>query len=154
MPTPIKPDVQKPDIKKEAYEYGFHDKAAASVKLPKGINTDIVNTISDLKNEPDWMRDLRLRALEYFEQRPTPEWGGNVSEIDFNDIHYFVRASEERDEENWDDVPEYIKNTYDKLGIPEAEKKGLLAGVGAQYDSEVVYHNIREDLEAQGGPLS
>ena len=150
MPAAIKPDIQKPDIKKEAYEYGFHDKATAAVKLPKGLSPDVVNTISDLKSEPAWMRELRLRALQYFEQRPTPEWGGDVGAIDFNDIHYFVRASDERDEESWDDVPEYIKNTYDKLGIPEAEKKGLLAGVGAQYDSEVVYHNIREDLEAKG----
>ena len=150
MPVLTKPDVQKPEIKKEAYEFGFHDKDNAAVKLPKGLSSDVVNTISDLKSEPEWMRELRLRALQYFEQRPMPEWGGDVGEIDLNDIHYFVRASDKRDEESWDDVPEYIKNTYDKLGIPEAEKKGLLAGVGAQYDSEVVYHNIREDLEAQG----
>ena len=150
MPVLTKPDVQKPEIKKEAYEFGFHDKDNAAVKLPKGLSSDVVNTISDLKSEPEWMRELRLRALQYFEQRPMPEWGGDVGAIDLNDIHYFVRASDKRDEESWDDVPEYIKNTYDKLGIPEAEKKGLLAGVGAQYDSEVVYHNIREDLEAQG----
>jgi Fe-S cluster assembly protein SufB len=150
MPTPVKPEVQKPDIKKDAYEYGFHDNADAAIKLPKGLSSDVVNTISDLKSEPEWMRELRLRALEHFEARPMPEWGGAVGEIDLNDIHYFVRASDRRDEESWDDVPEYIKNTYDKLGIPEAEKKGLLAGVGAQYDSEVVYHNIREDLEEEG----
>ena len=96
------------------------------------------------------MRELRLKALEHYEERPLPKWGGAVEEIDFQDIHYFVRASEERDEDSWDDVPQYIRDTYDKLGIPEAEKNGLLAGVGAQYDSEVVYHSIREDLEKLG----
>ena len=141
---------QKPDIQKDAYEFGFHDTETATLKLPKGLSRDTVNTISDIKNEPLWMRELRLKALEHFEARPLPDWGGAVDEIDFDDIHYFVRASEERDEDSWDDVPQYIRDTYDKLGIPEAEKKGLLAGVGAQYDSEVVYHNIREDLEKQG----
>ena len=130
------------------YQYGFHDDDAAIVKLPKGLSPEVVNTISDLKGEPDWMRALRLKALEHFRERPMPNWGGDL-DIDFDDIHYFVRASDS-DEGSWDDVPEYIKDTYDKLGIPEAEKKGLLAGVGAQYDSEVVYHNIREDLEKKG----
>ena len=149
-PPITRPPVKKPDIAKEAYEFGFHDTDVATLKLPKGLSSDVVNTISDLKSEPSWMRDLRLKALEHFEERPLPDWGGAVEEIDFNDIHYFVRASEERDEESWDDVPDYIRDTYDKLGIPEAEKNGLLAGVGAQYDSEVVYHNIREDLAKQG----
>ena len=154
-PTDLKPPIsrppaKKPDIAKEAYEFGFHDSDVATLKLPKGLSSDVVNTISDLKNEPRWMRELRLKALEHFEERPLPDWGGAVEEIDFNDIHYFVRASDERDEESWDDVPDYIRDTYDKLGIPEAEKNGLLAGVGAQYDSEVVYHNIREDLAKQG----
>ena len=144
------PTVDKPDIKKDAYQFGFHDKDEAILKLPKGLSKETVNTISDMKNEPSWMRALRLRALEHFEQRPMPQWGGQLNEIDFNAIHYFVRASAERDEESWEDVPDYIRNTYDKLGIPEAERKGLLAGVGAQYDSEVVYHSIREDLEAKG----
>ena len=150
MPTVDKPDIKKPDIKKDAYQFGFHDKDEAVLKLPKGLSKETVNTISDMKNEPSWMRALRLRALEHFEQRPMPQWGGQLNEIDFNAIHYFVRASAERDEESWEDVPDYIRNTYDKLGIPEAERKGLLAGVGAQYDSEVVYHSIREDLEAKG----
>jgi Fe-S cluster assembly protein SufB len=150
--TPVakKPDIQKPGIKKDAYEFGFHDDDDAVLKLPKGLSHDVVNTISDLKNEPLWMRELRNKALDHFEERPMPRWGGAVEKIDFQNIHYFVRASAERDEDSWDDVPDYIRDTYDKLGIPEAEKKGLLAGVGAQYDSEVVYHNLREDLEKQG----
>ena len=148
MTTPT--EIQKPAIQKDAYEFGFHDADTATLKLPKGLSPDTVNAISDLKNEPRWMRELRLKALQHYEERPLPKWGGAVEEIDFQDIHYFVRASEERDEDSWDDVPQYIRDTYDKLGIPEAEKNGLLAGVGAQYDSEVVYHSIREDLEKLG----
>ncbi len=143
------PDLEKPGVVKGDYQYGFHDDAEALIKLPKGLSPEVVNKISDLKKEPDWMRQLRLRALEHFRSRPLPDWGGELGGVDFDDIHYFVRASD-RDEESWEDVPEYIKDTYDKLGIPEAEKQGLLAGVGAQYDSEVVYHNIREDLEEKG----
>ena len=131
------------------YEFGFHDDVEAMVKLPKGLSREVVNTISDLKNEPEWMRKLRLKALDHFNSRPMPDWGGDLREIDFNDIHYYVSATD-RDESSWDDVPDYIRDTYDKLGIPEAEKQGLLAGVGAQYDSEVVYHHIREDLEEKG----
>ena len=131
------------------YEYGFHDDVEALVKLPKGLSPEVVNTISDIKQEPDWMRKLRLKALDHFNARPMPDWGGELGDIDFNDIHYYVRATD-RDESSWEDVPDYIRDTYDKLGIPEAEKQGLLAGVGAQYDSEVVYHNIREDLEEKG----
>ncbi len=138
-----------PVTRRSEYEYGFHDDVAALLKLPKGLSRDVVHAISDIKEEPDWMRQLRLKALDHFNARPMPEWGGALDEIDFNDIHYYVRATD-RDESSWDDVPEYIKDTYDKLGIPEAEKQGLLAGVGAQYDSEVVYHNIREDLEEKG----
>ena len=131
------------------YEFGFHDDAEPMLKLPKGLSADVVNAISDIKDEPDWMRAIRLKALDHFNSRPMPEWGGELGEIDFNNIHYYVRATD-RDESSWEDVPDYIKDTYDKLGIPEAEKQGLLAGVGAQYDSEVVYHNIREDLEEKG----
>ena len=131
------------------YEFGFHDDAEPMLKLPKGLSADVVNAISDIKDEPDWMRAIRLKALDHFNSRPMPEWGGELGEIDFNNIHYYVRATD-RDESSWEDVPGYIKDTYDKLGIPEAEKQGLLAGVGAQYDSEVVYHNIREDLEEKG----
>lgn len=141
MITPVTP--------RSEYEFGFHDDVEALVKLPKGLSAEVVHTISDIKEEPDWMRGIRLKALEHFNERPMPHWGGELGGIDFNDIHYYVRATD-RDESDWDDVPDYIKDTYDKLGIPEAEKQGLLAGVGAQYDSEVVYHNIREDLEEKG----
>jgi Fe-S cluster assembly protein SufB len=136
----------------ENYEtkFGFHDTEAAFFKSAAGLTPEIVNTISDMKDEPQWMREFRLRALERFRKLPDPAWGaGNGLEgIDLDSIHYFVRATD-RDERSWDDVPEYIRKTFDKLGIPEAEKK-FLAGVGAQYDSEVVYHNIREDLEKLG----
>ncbi len=132
------------------YKFGFFDEEEALFKANKGLNADIVNMISDMKDEPQWMRDFRLRSLELFQKYDrNPSWASEVmNEINFDDIHYFVRATD-RDERSWDDVPEYIRNTFDKLGIPEAEKK-YLAGVGAQYDSEVVYHNIREDLEKLG----
>ncbi len=104
--------------------------------------------ISDYKSEPEWMREFRLKALDHFMQRPTPAWGGNLGQIDFNNIHYFVRASE-KNSRSWDEVPEDIKKTFDRLGIPEAERK-FLSGVGAQYESEVVYHQVNEALEKQG----
>ena len=101
-----------------------------------------------MKDEPQWMLDFRLRSYEAFMKRPMPNWGADLSHIDFQNIYYYAKASE-KTEKNWDDVPEDVKNTFDKLGIPEAEKK-FLAGVGAQYESEVVYHNLREDLAKQG----
>ncbi len=138
-----------PVIKADAYEYGFFDPEEALFKSNKGLSPEIVNMISSMKNEPEWMREYRLRALEHFYAKENPAWASEVMKtIDFDSIHYFVRATD-RDERSWDDVPEYIRRTFDKLGIPEAEKK-YLAGVGAQYDSEVVYHNIREDLEKLG----
>jgi Fe-S cluster assembly protein SufB len=138
-------------INSDNYEtkFGFHDTEEAFFKSNRGLSADVVNMISDMKDEPQWMREFRLRALELFHQREDPAWGSELlKEIDFDNIRYFVRATD-RDERSWEDVPEYIRNTFDKLGIPEAEKK-FLAGVGAQYDSEVVYHNIREDLEKLG----
>jgi Fe-S cluster assembly protein SufB len=130
-------------------KFGFHDpETGYAYKAPKGLSREIVESISEYKDEPQWMRDFRLKALDHFEKRPTPTWGGNLGQIDFDDIHYFVRASEKASQD-WDDVPEDIKNTFDRLGIPEAERK-FLAGVGAQYESEVVYHQVREDLEKQG----
>ena len=138
-------------INSDNYEtkFGFHDDEKAFFKANKGLTADVVNMISDMKDEPQWMRDFRLKSLALFYEKENPSWGSpQLNELDFNDIHYFVRATD-RDERSWDDVPEYIRNTFDKLGIPEAEKK-FLAGVGAQYDSEVVYHNIREDLEKLG----
>jgi len=132
------------------YKYGFHDDEAAFYKSEKGLSAKVVESISKMKGEPQWMLDFRLRAYEIFEKKEMPRWAaeGALDDIDFQNIFYFVRAAD-RNVRDWDDVPEYIKNTFDKLGIPEAEKK-FLAGVGAQYDSEVVYHNIREDLEKIG----
>jgi Fe-S cluster assembly protein SufB len=130
-------------------KFGFHDSESGyAYKAPKGLTREVVESISDYKNEPQWMRDFRLKALEHFESRPTPNWGGNLGQIDFNDIHYFVRASE-KNSRDWSEVLEDIKNTFDRLGIPEAERK-FLSGVGAQYESEVVYHQVNEKLEAQG----
>lgn len=131
------------------YKYGFHDNDEAYIyKSGKGLTREIVETISKQKNEPAWMLEERLKALEIFNSKPMPTWGSELNEIDFADIHYYMKANEGV-EKSWDDVPDYIKKTFDKLGIPEAERK-FLAGVSAQYDSEVVYHSIREDLEKLG----
>ncbi len=130
-------------------KFGFNDpETGYAYKAPKGLTRGVVETISDFKEEPQWMRDFRLKALEHFEQRPTPKWGGDLDQIDFDDIHYFVRASD-KNSRDWSEVPDDIKNTFDRLGIPEAERK-FLSGVGAQYESEVVYHQVNEKLEAQG----
>ncbi len=129
-------------------KYGFYDPEKYVFKARKGLNRDIVEEISWMKNEPEWMRQFRLRALELFEKRPMPQWGADLSEINFDDIYYFVRATE-KTERSWDDVPDQIKRTFERLGIPEAERR-FLAGVGAQYESEVVYHNIQESLKKQG----
>src|ERR671934_1586779 len=130
-------------------KYGFFDPENYLYKAPKGLNREIVEKISEFKSEPQWMRDFRLKALDHFLARPQPTWGSPLlAEVDYDNIHYFVRASE-RAERSWDDVPEDVKKTFDRLGIPEAERK-FLSGVGAQYESEVVYHQVREDLEKQG----
>lgn len=137
------------DVQLGAYQYGFHDSTDFySFKSRKGLDQEIVCQISGMKQEPEWMRDFRLRSLEIFESRPMPDWGGDMSELDFNEIFYYMKAAEEQGR-SWDDVPDDIRRTYDKLGIPEAEKK-YLAGVKAQYESEVVYGSLREDLEQQG----
>ena len=129
--------------------YGFHDAENYLYKAPKGLNREIVEKISEFKSEPQWMREFRLKALDHFLARPQPTWGSPLlAQVDYDDIHYFVRASE-RAERSWDDVPDDVKKTFDRLGIPEAERK-FLSGVGAQYESEVVYHQVREDLEKQG----
>jgi len=129
--------------------FGFHDPENYLYKAPKGLSRELVEKISEFKSEPAWMREFRLKALEHFLARPMPTWGSPaLAEVDFDDIHYFVRASE-RAERSWDEVPDDVKKTFDRLGIPEAERK-FLAGVGAQYESEVVYHQVREDLEKQG----
>ena len=126
-------------------KYGFHDTEQHVFKSRKGLNKDIVAEISKHKGEPQWMLDYRLKALEIFEKKPLPTWGGDVSQIDFQDIFYYVKPTSE-EAKSWEDVPADMKRTFDKLGIPEAEQK-FLSGVGAQYDSEVVYHKIKESLE-------
>jgi len=131
-----------------AEKYGFHDTEQHVFKTRKGLNKEIVTEISKHKGEPQWMLDYRLKALEIFERKPLPTWGGDVSKIDFQDIYYYVKPTSE-EAKSWEDVPADMKRTFDKLGIPEAEQK-FLAGVGAQYDSEVVYHKIKESLEKQG----
>jgi len=133
------------------YKWGFHDKEKPLFMAEKGLTEGLVREMSAMKEEPDWMLDVRLEALETFYRLENPKWAGSpdvLDAIDFDNIHYYVKATD-TDSSNWEDVPEYIKDTFDKLGIPEAERQ-FLAGAGAQYDSEVVYHNIREDLEAQG----
>src|SRR3954449_4616762 len=132
-----------------AEKFGFHDpETGYAYKAPKGLSEQVVRDISEYKDEPDWMREFRLKALDHFQQRTTPTWGGNLGQIDFDNIHYFVRASE-KNSRDWDEVPEDIKKTFDRLGIPEAERK-FLSGVGAQYESEVVYHQVNEALEKEG----
>ncbi|MFL5971331.1 MAG: Fe-S cluster assembly protein SufB, partial [Gaiellaceae bacterium] len=130
------------------YKYGFHDPEDYFFKSGRGLSRELVAAISEHKNEPQWMRDYRLKSLEYFLARPLPDWGGDVSEIDFDNIFYYIRPTEKQ-AKSWEDLPPDIKNTWDRLGIPEAERK-FLAGVGAQYESEVVYHKLKEDLEKQG----
>ena len=137
----------KPNISTD-YKYGFHDDHVNIQKFDRGLDYEIVNRISEIKNEPKWMRDTRLEALKIFNSKPVPTWGGDMGGIDFNNIIYYVQPSDKQ-EKDWDDVPEEIRNTYDKLGIPEAEKK-YLAGVKAQYESEVVYGSLQEDLVKKG----
>ncbi len=131
------------------YEYGWADADAAGSIAQRGLSEDVVRNISALKNEPQWMLDLRLKGLRLFDRKPMPHWGADLTGIDFQNIKYFVRSTEKQ-AASWDDLPADIKATYDKLGIPEAEKQRLVSGVAAQYESEVVYHKIREDLEEQG----
>jgi Fe-S cluster assembly protein SufB len=131
------------------YEYGWADDDIAGATAKRGLSEEVVREISALKNEPEWMLETRLKALRLFNKKPLPTWGADLSTIDFDNIKYFVRSTEKQ-ATTWDELPEDIKNTYDKLGIPEAEKQRLIAGVAAQYESEVVYHKIREDLEDKG----
>ncbi|OLS96579.1 Fe-S cluster assembly protein SufB [Pseudonocardia sp. CNS-004] len=131
------------------YDFGWADSDVAGASARRGLSADVVADISQMKSEPKWMLDFRLKALDLFERKPMPRWGADLSDIDFDNIKYFVRSTEKQ-ASSWEDLPEDIKNTYDKLGIPEAEKARLVAGVAAQYESEVVYHQIREDLEEQG----
>jgi Fe-S cluster assembly protein SufB len=131
------------------YKFGWSDSDVAGSTARRGLSEEVVRNISALKNEPEWMLDLRLKGLRLFRKKPMPSWGSDLSGIDFDNIKYFVRSTEKQ-ATSWDELPADIKNTYDKLGIPEAEKQRLIAGVAAQYESEVVYHKIREDLEEKG----
>ena len=131
------------------YDFGWADPDVAGSSARRGLSADVVADISALKNEPAWMLEFRLKALGLFEKKPMPRWGADLSGIDFDNIKYFVRSTEKQ-ATSWEELPADIKNTYDKLGIPEAEKARLVSGVAAQYESEVVYHQIREDLEQQG----
>ncbi|MBE0684371.1 MAG: Fe-S cluster assembly protein SufB [Anaerolineaceae bacterium] len=130
------------------YQYGFSDPDISVFKTEKGLNEGVVRQISIIKKEPEWMLEFRLKALKHYMQRPMPNWGADISHLDLDNIIYYVKPSE-MESKSWDDVPDNIKNTFNKLGIPEAEQK-FLAGVGAQYESEMVYHSIQEHLEKQG----
>ncbi|HET8600234.1 MAG TPA: Fe-S cluster assembly protein SufB, partial [Segeticoccus sp.] len=131
------------------YEYGWADSDVAGASARRGLNEEVVRDISSKKHEPEWMTKRRLKALRLFDKKPMPNWGSDLTGIDFQNIKYFVKSTESQ-ASSWEELPEDIRNTYDRLGIPEAEKQRLIAGVAAQYESEVVYHQIREDLEAQG----
>ncbi len=132
----------------EEYKYGFHDEDVSVYNTGKGLNEHIVELISKKKNEPEWMLEYRLKAYRQFKSMPLQKWGPDLSHIDFDDYTYYIKPSEKQ-ERNWEDVPETIKNTFDKLGIPEAEQK-FLAGVSTQYESEVVYHNMLTEVEEKG----
>ena len=129
-------------------KYGFFDPEKYVFKAKRGLNEEIVKEISWMKNEPEWMAKLRMRALGVFNKKPMPTWGADLSRIDFENIFYYLKASESQGK-TWDEVPSDIKNTFDRLGVPEAERK-FLAGVAAQYESEVVYHSLHKELESKG----
>jgi Fe-S cluster assembly protein SufB len=130
------------------YQFGFSDPDTFVFKSRKGLDEEVVRQISAIKGEPEWMLEFRLKALKHFETRPIPEWGADLSDLDLDDIYYYVKPTDSEGR-TWEDVPDTIKNTFDKLGIPEAEQK-YLAGVGAQYESEMIYHSVHEDLKRQG----
>ncbi|MBA3826124.1 MAG: Fe-S cluster assembly protein SufB, partial [Ktedonobacterales bacterium] len=135
-------------IVSDEYKYGFSQPENYVFKSRRGLDHEIVEQIAEMKHEPQWMRDFRHRSLDLFFQRPMPNWGGTLSDIDFQNIYYYVKPMQDSGT-TWDEVPQDIRDTFEKLGIPEAERK-FLAGVGSQYESEVVYHKIRADLEEKG----
>ncbi|MGI8574419.1 MAG: Fe-S cluster assembly protein SufB [Egibacteraceae bacterium] len=137
------------DLQLGSYKYGWHDESKPVFEPKRGLSEEVVREISERKSEPKWMLDMRLKAYKQFLARPMPNWGSDLSGIDFDNIFYYVKSTEQQ-ANSWEDLPDDIKNTYDRLGIPEAEKQRLIAGVAAQYESEVVYHKVREDLEAEG----
>ncbi len=130
------------------YQYGFHDEDVSVYRTKKGISREIVEEISKIKGEPQWMTDFRLRSFDVFLKKPMPAFGPDLSQIDFAEYTYYIKPSEKM-QNNWDDVPESIKNTFDRLGIPDAEKK-FLSGVATQYESEMVYHNMLQEVEDKG----
>ena len=137
------------DLEKDSeYKYGFRDEDISIFKTEKGLNEDVIRQISKYKNEPEWMLEYRLKAYKEFAKRPLPSFGPDLSEIDFNDFTYFIRPSD-KVSADWEEVPETIKNTFDKLGIKEAEQK-FLSGVSTQYESEVVYHSMLKEVEEKG----
>ncbi|MFZ2625944.1 MAG: Fe-S cluster assembly protein SufB [Propionibacterium sp.] len=148
-PAPSLSEQEKLVEELNTYKYGWHDSDAYSAAAQRGLSEKVVRGISALKHEPEWMLDLRLKGLRNFERKPMPNWGVDLSTIDFDRIKYFVRSTEQQ-AESWEDLPDDIRRTYDRLGIPEAEKARLVAGVAAQYESEVVYHKINEELGRQG----
>ena len=135
------------DIERGVYD--IKDEEHYRYKVEKGLTPEIIKKISERKNEPEWMREFRLKALEVYNSKPMTDWGPDLSDLDMNDIVHYLEPDSASMNENWDDVPSYIRDTFDRLGIPEAEKQSL-AGVGAQYDSEVVYHSVHKELEEQG----
>src|SRR5437762_590264 len=135
-------------VEQESYVGGFHVAENYAFKSGRGLNREIVEKISEMKGEPRWMRDFRIKSLEHFVKRPMPTWGADLSGIDFDNIYYYIKPVQEQGK-TWEEVPVEIKDTFDRLGIPEAERK-FLAGVTAQYESEAVYHKVREDLEKLG----
>ncbi len=145
MTTTTRPELEGLD----RYKFGWADTDVAGASAQRGLSEQVVKGISAKKNEPAWVLDMRLKGLRLFGKKPLPAWGADLSEIDFDNIKYFVRSTEKQ-ATSWDELPADIKNTYDRLGIPEAEKQRLIAGVAAQYESEVVYHKIREDLAEKG----
>ena len=134
---------------KEEYEYGWKTESEYAYVARKGLDHAVVDQISDLKEEPDWMREFRHKSLDIFLSKPMPNWGPDLSEIDFDDIYYYVKPTDEESSGDWDDVPTYIRETFDRLGVPEAERK-FLAGLGAQFESEMVYHSLKKEWEKLG----
>ncbi|MBM3330174.1 MAG: Fe-S cluster assembly protein SufB, partial [Calditrichaeota bacterium] len=136
------------DIDLSNYRYGFHVPERSVYRTQRGLTRKIVADISEQKGEPAWMRDFRLKALDWFLKKPMPKWGPDLTGINFDDLTYYIKP-QERGERSWDDVPDEIRDTFERLGIPEAEKK-YLAGVGAQFESEMIYHSLKSEWEKQG----
>ncbi|SHE25949.1 Fe-S cluster assembly protein SufB [Actinomyces glycerinitolerans] len=154
MTAPVTESVRSSDDEiidsiSETYEYGWHDSDAAGLSARRGLDEQVVREISALKGEPEWMLQKRLKAYDIFQRKPMPTWGVDMSDFDLDQVKYFVRSTD-KPANSWEDLPEDIRNTYDRLGIPQAERDRLVAGVAAQYESEVVYEQIREDLQQQG----